>query len=104
MLVSTEVDAAQIVAAGEETRFFDDIGCLAAGWKARHENATAFVRVDGGGWREASAAWFAEPRSVRTPMGSGLRAYATADAARANDRAGRAMTWDEVRAGAGGMR
>lgn len=103
MLVSNDVDGGEIVAAGEETRFFDDIGCLAAGWKARHENATAFVRVDGT-WSDAGAAWFAESQSVRTPMASGLRAYATADAARANDRAGRALTWDDVLGRTGGTR
>lgn len=104
MLLSTDIDAAQIVSSSEETRFFDDIGCLAASWSARQADGVAFVRTSAGVWSDASGLWYARPAAVRTAMGSGFRAYATADAARAADRNGTAMTWDQVIASSGAAR
>jgi copper chaperone NosL len=102
MLVSSEIGSAQIVARGEDTRFYDDVGCLADDWNGRGPDATAFVEIDGGGWREAPLAFYGRPGGVRTAMGSGIVAYGSAAEARATDREGRALTWDEVVAGAGG--
>jgi len=102
MLVSTEVGAGQIVSGREDTRFYDDLGCLAADWTARIQKqasyagaSTPFVRVSSG-WSDARTAWFARPASTRTAMGSGLVAYATAAEAKAADRDGRALSWNEV--------
>ena len=99
MLVSSEAGAAEIVSARDETRFYDDVGCLAADWAKRPPsttNATPFVRIGTGGWADARAAWFGRPASARTAMGSGLVAFATAEEAKAADRDGRALAWDEV--------
>lgn len=83
------------MSATEDTRFYDDVGCLAADWEADHGDARAFVRI-AGGWSDAQAASFAQPADARTAMGSGIVAFAAAGEARAVDRAGRAMTFDQV--------
>jgi nitrous oxide reductase accessory protein NosL len=96
MLISSENGGGEILSAGEDTRFYDDIGCLAADWGAHRDGARAFVRLGSGAWADAQHASYAQPRSARTPMGSGLAALATAAEARAADRAGRALTWNDV--------
>jgi len=83
------------VSPGADTRFYDDVGCLAADWTSHPRDAAAFVRA-GQEWREAGAAWFARPAAARTAMGSGLVAFARADEARAADRTGRALEWAEI--------
>ena len=75
MLISTDSGGGEIVSATEDTRFYDDIGCLAADWEAHHGDARAYVRV-AGGWRDAQAASFAQPADARTAMGSGVVAFA----------------------------
>jgi nitrous oxide reductase accessory protein NosL len=96
MLISTEKGGGEIVSARDETRFYDDIACLAADWTAHHDGATAFVRLVDGTWTRASDASYAQPSAERTAMGSGLAAYATIVEARAADRSGRVLSWDEV--------
>ena len=96
MLISSDSGGGEIVSATEATRFYDDIGCLAGDSRARQGSARAFVRVAGGQWTDARAASYAEPADARTAMGSGIAAFATAAAARAADRAGRALTFDEI--------
>src|SRR5438093_1004307 len=95
MLISTEAGAGEIVSGRDETRFYDDVGCLAADWAMRHDDATAFVRTNAG-WRDVASTSFAQPQESRTAMGSGVVAYASAAEAKAADRAGRALTWDDV--------
>jgi hypothetical protein len=95
MLVSSEAGSAQIVSAGNDARFYDDIGCLAADWRAHATDATPFVHVVGR-WGDARTAFFAQPLDARTAMGSGFQAFPSADEARAADRWGRALTWDAV--------
>ena len=103
MLISTENGRAQIVAAAEDTRFYDDVGCLAADWPTRSSRARAFVRVAGGGWADAAAAAYARPAAARTAMGSGVVAFASAADARPAGGGDGVMTFDEIvrRAGAG---
>jgi hypothetical protein len=96
MLISTEVGAGEIVSRREDTTFYDDIGCLAAAWQQHAADATAFVRVTTGEWRDVRSASFAQPPGARTAMGSGYVAYANAADAKAADRAGRQLTWDDV--------
>jgi hypothetical protein len=96
MLISTESGGGEIVSATEDTRFYDDVGCLAADWAAHHGEARAFVRVAGGRWSDAQAASFAQPANARTAMGSGIAAFPTAADAGVADRAGRALTFDDV--------
>lgn len=105
MLISTDAGAAEIVSSRDDTRFYDDVGCLAADWKHRIEGdaaeagrTTAFVRT-GAGWSDVRSAWFARPAGARTAMGSGLVVFATRDEAKAADRDGRALGWNDVVAG-----
>jgi len=95
MLISTDGGAGEIVSATDDTRFYDDIGCLAADWEAHHGDARAYVRV-AGGWRDVQATSFAQPADARTAMGSGVVAFAAPGDARAADRAGRALTISEI--------
>ncbi len=103
MLISTDKGGGQIVSANEETRFYDDIACLAADWLAHRDEATAYVRLSDGAWSEAQDASYAHPPTAHTAMGSGFTAFATIAEARAADRDGRVLSWDEVvkRAGEG---
>ena len=96
MLISTDRGGGQIVSATDETRFYDDIGCLAADWRTRSGDGRAFVRIGSGRWSDAMDASFARPAAVATAMGSGIVALALAADARAADREGRALTFDEV--------
>jgi hypothetical protein len=96
MLISTERGAGAIVSATEDTRFYDDLGCLAADWSAHHRDGRAFVSLAGGRWSEAQVASFAQPADSRTAMGSGLAAFASATDARAADRSGRVLSFDDV--------
>jgi hypothetical protein len=87
-------------AAGAEARF-DDLGCLrrrladtgADGWA---------VWVSGGAtaagearWLPAAEAWFAVT-ATRTPMGSGLLAYASRVEAAAGAAAGEPVSWGDL--------
>jgi copper chaperone NosL len=78
-IVSTTT-AAQVVAAGEEPRFFDDIGCLRdylAG-AALTSDAVVFVADHRtGDWIDARRAVVTKT-SIDTPMASGLVAHADA--------------------------
>lgn len=86
MPVSDPRLAAQLVAPGEEPRFFDDIGCLrdylarnarprgAACWVAEHRT---------GVWLDADHAIYVRS-SLATPMGSHLAAFADAASAKAD--------------------
>ena len=95
MLISTDSGGGEIVSATDDTRFYDDIGCLAADWEAHHDHARAYVRV-AGGWRDVQAMSFAQPADARTAMGSGVVAFVAPGDARAVDRAGRALTFSEI--------
>jgi nitrous oxide reductase accessory protein NosL len=95
MLISNERGAAQIVSPSDETRYYDDVGCLAGGWTARHEGARAFVRVEAD-WLDARVASFAQPAGAQTAMGSGIVAFRTPEAAARADRSGRALTFDDI--------
>jgi hypothetical protein len=94
MLISTEAGTAQIVNA--DTRFYDDVGCLAADWARHARGDRAFVRVPTGDWIDAADAVYARPATARTAMGSGLVAYRSA-----TDAAGAAtLTFEDVVQGA----
>ena len=96
MLISTEVGSAQIVAANADTRFYDDVGCLAAAWSRHPRGDRAFVRVATGAWIDAADAVYTRPAAARTAMGSGLIAYRSAA-----DAAGAAtLTFEDVVRGA----
>jgi hypothetical protein len=96
MLISSEAGAGEILSPSDDTRFYDDIGCLAADWDAYRAGARAFVRLSGGRWEDARTASYARPGHAQTAMGSGFVAFETAAAARSADRDGRAMTLDDL--------
>ena len=98
MLISSETGGGEVVSASEDTKFYDDIGC------AHHDGDRAFVRMGGGQWSEAQETSYAQPDGIQTAMGSGFAAFATAAEARAADRNGRALTFDDVIRLTGGAR
>jgi copper chaperone NosL len=88
MAVSPAGVAAQVVAPGEEPRFFDDIGCLASFLKEHAEQppgAIAYV-VDHGtrNWVWAAGASYTRVPDLETPMDSHLVAHAD-ERSRRND-------------------
>lgn len=81
--------AAQLVARGEEPKFFDDIGCLRdflAGSPARPESVAYVADHRTGSWVRASSAIYTRAR-LDTPMGSHLLAHATASSREADPAA-----------------
>jgi hypothetical protein len=94
MLISSEATGGQIVSVRDEPRFYDDIACLAADATRLESNTRAYVRTISGAWVNADDAGYARMQDGRTPMGSGIVAFDTADAAPAH--AERSMTWQDV--------
>ncbi len=94
-MVSREADSAEWVAAGEEPRFYDDIGCLAIGRLPSNVRSARFVHV-GTRWARAESVFYARPAGASTPMGYGIVAFASREEAAASDLAHRARTWDEL--------
>lgn len=77
MAIVSQSTAAEILAPGEEPRFFDDLGCLRDFVTAAPLPADAVVFVADhrtGEWVEARRATFTRT-SIATPMGSGLLAH-----------------------------
>ena len=73
MVVSEPRFAAQVMAPGEEPRFYDDLQCLRDGLRAAPPPAGAVVFVADvrtGAWVEATRAVFAHVPARATPMGS----------------------------------
>ena len=82
MAVSDARFAAQLVAPGEEPRFFDDIGCFADYLRSSpsvRRGAMAYVADHRSrAWVSAAAATFVRCPGLATPMASGLAAFADA--------------------------
>lgn len=101
MAVSDPRSAAQLVAPGEEPRFFDDIGCL-RGYLAASpppRGAVAFVADHRtGAWVRADRAVYTLQPAAETPMGSHLLAHSDAASREADPaaRGGRALAYGEV--------
>jgi copper chaperone NosL len=97
MIISDARNAAQAVSPSDDTRFYDDIGCLARDRAARAKGLRLFVR-DGAadGWLPVEQAFFARPAGLETPMGYGITAFASEAAARRADRDGTARHWPDV--------
>lgn len=96
MLISAASGGGEIVSRDDDTRFYDDVGCLAADAAALHGDEKVYVRVAPGTLIEARRASYARPDGVQTPMGSGLVAFKTVEDAAAADASGRALTWADV--------
>jgi copper chaperone NosL len=111
MAVSTAVFASQLVAPGENPRFFDDLGCLADYLKAGKAPAGAVAFVADHrtkAWVPADRAVYTRVAGLETPMGSHVIAHADA-ASRESDpdaRGGVAVSPTELfgPAGMGGTR
>ena len=96
MLISSLANAGQAVSREAETRFYDDIGCMAAD-TAMTGDANLFVQLaDGTGWTPVTSAWFAASPQMSTPMGYGFTAHASEEAARKADAQPRAQSWAEI--------
>jgi copper chaperone NosL len=101
MAVSTAVFASQLVAPGENPRFFDDLGCLAgflAAGKAP-SGAVAFVADHRTKlWLRADRAVYTRVPGLETPMGSHVIAHADAPSrdADADARGGSPVTVAEL--------
>jgi copper chaperone NosL len=95
MAVSSARFASQVVAPGEEPRFFDDLGCLAAylhEHPAQPAGAVAYVADHRtAAWVPAADAIFTKVPALETPMGSHVVAHASA-ASRDADEAARGGT------------
>jgi hypothetical protein len=97
MIVSDERNAAQAVSPRDDTRFYDDVGCLARDRAAHADGVRLFARdAQGSGWLAVDAAWFAHSAGLRTPMGHGIGAYSTEAAARAAADDARPVRWDDL--------
>lgn len=85
MAISEKRYAAEIIDQEENVMKFDDIGCMlryrdAAGTTLKP--AAIFVNdFETREWLPAEKAFFARPANVKTPMGSGIVAYATKEKA-----------------------
>ncbi len=92
MPVSNPKLAAQLVAPGEEPRFFDDLGCLReflARSAARPPGSAVYVADHRTAeWTLAESAEFSRCGAVETPMGSHLVAHADAASREADPAAG----------------
>ena len=104
MLISSERGTGELVSVIDDTRFYDDVACLAADWAQHGSGSSAFVRLATGAWSNAHTAWYARPAGARTAMGSGFVAFATEAEARAADAANRALRFDAILQQAGDAR
>jgi copper chaperone NosL len=101
MVVSDPHFAAQLIAPGEEPRFFDDIGCLASYLKSNPLSPSAVTFVAdhrSGEWINAMYAIYTRADSLDTPMGSHLIAHLDEPSRDADPVAakGVAQTYDDV--------
>jgi copper chaperone NosL len=79
MMVSEQRFASQVVAPGEEPKFFDDLGCLRGFLKETPPAAGAVAYVADyrtGAWTRAARAVYVRHEEVQTPMASHLLAFA----------------------------
>jgi hypothetical protein len=94
MLISRLDHAAQAVHADAETRFYDDVGCLATDAEATRGEHRLYVHTNGGQWTAVRDARFLLGNGVRTPMGYDVVAFAEGDPPGPDMRA---LTWDELK-------
>jgi hypothetical protein len=103
MLISSDANAAEAIVPGHETRFYDDIGCMAGDRSANQAGARRFVRLASDkGWLEVETAYFAASTAV-TPMAHGVVAFATETEARAADSSQQARRWLDIVRMTGGL-
>jgi copper chaperone NosL len=77
MIISDTSYAAQIRDRQGHAQIFDDIGCMLAKSEASTEIAGVFVRsADGTQWIRGDRAYVVRAKSIASPMGYGLLAFA----------------------------
>ena len=102
MVISDQAFASQIVAPGQEPKFFDDFGCLRSFLDGAPKIAAGSVTYVADhrtrAWVRADAAVFVEAVSVTAPMGSRVLAYASTASRDADPdaRDGTTLTLDAV--------
>lgn len=96
MLISEPAHAAAIRLADGNDLLFDDIGCLVAAVRSLPSTGVSYWFHDAvdGNWIEGASPVFLASDSLRTPMGGGILAYRTREAAErfAAKHAGRVVT------------
>jgi copper chaperone NosL len=102
MVIADERFAAQVVDARGNAYKFDAIECMADFVNAGEFSAgehTAWIADGRDGWIAAETATFVRSDAIRSPMGGGLAAHGSADAARELQAqvGGELLTWPEVR-------
>ena len=95
MLISSAAGSGEILSL-DDTRFYDDVGCLAADWAAHGSGARAFLRLPDGRWQDAQTASYARPQGADTAMGWGFVAFASPADATAADRDRHALTFADL--------
>jgi copper chaperone NosL len=104
MIVSEQRFASAVVAGDgrRDALVFDDVGCLFA-WEESHPETPVRARWvhdhDGPDWVRAESAWYLRSPEVRSPMGSGVAAFAGEAAARVlgRERGGDVLGWESLR-------
>lgn len=98
MFVSERAYAAQLRTSDGRVEVFDDIGCLFERIAAAEPAAAYVVDSSGAAWIDARSASFVLSKDLKTPMASGLAAYASREKATeaASRLHGRALTYAEV--------
>jgi copper chaperone NosL len=96
MMISSERGDAQVLYAGRDPRFYDDIGCLAADRAAWQNGGVPYVMTEADGWARADAAFYARPADSHTAMNYGFTAHAVAAEATRADREGKSLRWGDV--------
>ena len=96
MLISEHAHAAALRLANGNDLLFDDIGCLVAAARSLPKEGVSYWFHDAadGNWIEGVSPVFLASESLRTPMGGGILAYRTREAADrfATKHAGRVVT------------
>jgi copper chaperone NosL len=84
MIVSEARHAAQFHTRTGSVAFYDDLGCLLERHAGPDTDPQAvFAGGDGATWIPGTSGYVVRAPGLTTPMGSGLAAFATSDAARA---------------------
>lgn len=84
MIISDETFAAELQTRTEEPLLFDDLGCLLKRAAATSPDPSGvFARTTEGKWLDGQQAWVVHSRDISSPMGYGLAAFSTREAAEA---------------------
>ncbi|MCX2728195.1 nitrous oxide reductase accessory protein NosL [Thermomicrobium sp. 4228-Ro] len=100
MIISDPRFAAAAAAAKGDAVLFDDIGCLL---RYREKQPPQWVAVwvhdyETEAWLNAERAWYLVSPALRSPMGYGIAAFSSVDAARSREAAlnGALLSWNDL--------